>query len=157
MQKTLTVGAPGRGVYSVILTTLYLADAKNTDNWCTRKGSLQRVFPLDDPMVPSSALVVAADSECLSCDVFSLSKTIHFGSIEFITDRFGGLSPSPMGDGSGVAMGTTRGGTPSPLWAMIGDSIEKFHTASDGDGRIDLPSPRRHDTGASTTPATTIP
>jgi hypothetical protein len=28
---------------------------------------------------------------------------------------------------------------------------------SDGEGRIDLPSPRRHDTGAPTAPATNIP
>jgi hypothetical protein len=63
-----------------------------------------------------------------------------------------------MGDGSGVAvMGSTRSGTLSLLWAMIGDSIEEFHMASDGEGRIDLPSPRRHSTGASITPTTTIP
>jgi hypothetical protein len=43
----------------VILTTLYLAGAKNTDSWCARKGGLQHAFPLDVTMVPSSALVVA--------------------------------------------------------------------------------------------------
>jgi hypothetical protein len=36
------------------LTTLYLANAKNTDSWHTRRGDLQRAFPLDVPMVPSS-------------------------------------------------------------------------------------------------------
>jgi hypothetical protein len=62
-----------------------------------------------------------------------------------------------MGDSSGAAiMGSTRSGTPSLLWDMTGDSIDEFHTASDGEGRIDLPSPRRHGTGPSTAPATTI-
>jgi hypothetical protein len=109
-------------------------------------------------MVPSSALAVAADGELLSCDVFSLGETIRFGSLEFIADRFSGLSLSPIGDGSGAAIiGSTYGGTPSLLWAMIEDSVEEFHTASNGDGRIDLPSPRRHGTGSSTTLATIIP
>jgi hypothetical protein len=75
-------------------------------------------------MVPSWALTVAADVERLSCDVFSLSETIHFGSLEFMTNHFGSLGLSPMGDGSGAAiMGSTHGETPSSLWAMIGDSV----------------------------------
>jgi hypothetical protein len=37
-----------------ILTTLFLAGAKNTDSWCARKRDLQRAFPLDVSMVPSS-------------------------------------------------------------------------------------------------------
>jgi hypothetical protein len=35
----------------VILTTLYHAGVKNTDNWRTRKGHLQHAFSLDVPMV----------------------------------------------------------------------------------------------------------
>jgi hypothetical protein len=67
-------------------------------------------------MVESSALVVAADGERLSCDIFSLGNTIRFGSIEFIADRFGGLSLSCMGGGLDAAvMGITNGGPPSPL------------------------------------------
>jgi hypothetical protein len=45
----------------VILTTLYHADAKNTDSWHTRKGDLQHAFPLGIPMVPSSVLAIAVD------------------------------------------------------------------------------------------------
>jgi hypothetical protein len=139
------------------LTTLYLVGAKNTDSWHARKGDLQRAFPLDVLMVPTSALTIVANGERLSCDVFSLSKTIRFGSLEFITDCFGGLSLSCMGDGSDAAvMGSTDGGTPSPLRAMTGDFVEEFHMVSDEKGRIDLLSPRWHDMGASTTPTTTI-
>jgi hypothetical protein len=46
-------------------------------------------------MVPSSALVVATDGECLTCGGFFLSETVHLRSFEFIADYFGGLSLSP--------------------------------------------------------------
>jgi hypothetical protein len=109
-------------------------------------------------MVPLSTLIVAADCKCLLSDVFSFGEPICFGSLEFITDSFGGLSLSLIGDGSGATiMGSSHGGTPSPLQAMTEDSVEGFHTASNGEGRIDLPFPRRHDVGASTAPGTTIP
>jgi hypothetical protein len=51
-------------------------------------------------MVPSSVLTVATNGERLSCGGFSLSETIHFRGLEFIVNRFSGLSLSPMGDGS---------------------------------------------------------
>jgi hypothetical protein len=54
-------------------------------------------------------------------------------------------------------MGSTRGRPPSLLQAMIGDSTKEIHTASNGEGRIDLPSLIRHGTGASMSLATTIP
>jgi hypothetical protein len=70
------------------------------------------------------------------CDVFSISETIHFESLEFITDRFDGVSLSPMGDSSGATvMGSTHSKTPSPLRAMTGDSVEEFHTASNGEAK----------------------
>jgi hypothetical protein len=46
-------------------------------------------------MVPSSAIIIATDSERLMCGGFFLSETICLGSFEFIADYFGGLSPSP--------------------------------------------------------------
>jgi hypothetical protein len=95
---------------------------------------------IDVPMVPTSVLTVTADSERLSCGGFSLGETIRFGSLEFITDCFSGLSLSPMGDSSdAVTMGSTHSGPPSPRWTMIGDPIEGSSMASDGGGRIDLP------------------
>jgi hypothetical protein len=93
----------------MILTTLYPIGATNTDSWCTRKGDLQRSFPLDISIVPSSVLFVAADNEHLSCDCFSLIQTIRFGSLKFIAECFRGLSLSPRGDGSdAIIMGSTQ-------------------------------------------------
>jgi hypothetical protein len=92
-------------------------------------------------MVPSFAPTIADDSECLSCGGFSLDETVHFGSLEFITDCFGGLSLSPRGDGSDAAfMGSTHSRPRSPLRAMIRDSTEEFHTDSAGEGGSNLPS-----------------
>jgi hypothetical protein len=109
------------------------------------------------PMVPSSALTVATDDEHLWCGGFPLGETIHFGSLEFITDHFGGLSLSPLGDGSdAIIMGSAHDGPLSPLRAVTGDSVEEFHTTSDGEGRINLPSPRSHGTGALCAPTTAI-
>jgi hypothetical protein len=44
-----------------------LDSAKNTNKWCARKGDLQRAFPLDFLMVPSSTITVAVDGEHLMC------------------------------------------------------------------------------------------
>jgi hypothetical protein len=49
-------------------------------------------------MVPSSAFTVIANDERLSCSCFSLGETIHFKSLELITDRLSSLSLSPSGD-----------------------------------------------------------
>jgi hypothetical protein len=103
---------------------------------------LQRTFTLDVPMVPSLVLTVTTGGEHLSSDVFSFGETICFGSLDFIIDRFSGLRLSPIVHGLGAAvMGSTYGGTPSPLWAMIEDFVEEFHTAWDEEGWIDLPFP----------------
>jgi hypothetical protein len=69
---------------------------------------LQRAFPLDILMVPSSAIVVAIDGEHLTCGGFSLGETVHLGNFEFITDYFDGLRLSP------------RRGMKAPLsWAQL--------------------------------------
>jgi hypothetical protein len=97
---------------------------------------------MDVPMVPSSALTVFADGEHLACNGFSLDKTVHFGSLEFITVCFSGLSPSPRRNDSDVAfMGSTRCGPPSPLWAMFEDSTEEFPMTSSREGALVSPLP----------------
>jgi hypothetical protein len=101
---------------------------------------LQRAFPLDILMVPSSALAVVVCDERLSSDGFSLDETIRFGSLEFITDRFVGLGLSPMGSSSdNIVMGVPRGGPPTPHRTLIKDFIEGSLTTSDGEGGLTNP------------------
>jgi hypothetical protein len=107
--------------------------------------------------VQKTPIVGAADGECLSCGGFSLGETFHIQSLEFIAECFSSLNLAPRGDGSDATfMGSTCSGPPSPLWAMIEDSTEEFHTASEGEGVSNLPSPRRHDVGALLAPVTSI-
>jgi hypothetical protein len=44
------------------------------------KGDLQRAFPLDIPMVPSSAITVTADGEHLMCGGFSQGELFALGA-----------------------------------------------------------------------------
>jgi hypothetical protein len=109
-------------------------------------------------MVLSSALIIAADGECLTCGGFFLGEIVHVGSFEFIADYFGDASLSPSrGDSDAAFIGSTHSGTPSPWWAMIEDYTDKFLTVSSGEVGSDLPSSRRHGTGALPAPITTTP
>jgi hypothetical protein len=110
---------------------------------------LQRAFPLDVLMIPSSVITIASNGECLTCSGFSLGEPIHLGNFEFITDYFSGLSLSPRRGDSG-----TRS---APWWAMIEDSIEEFLTTSSGDKGSGLPSPRRRAMGPPSAPIVTTP
>jgi hypothetical protein len=76
----------------VILTTLFLLVQRTPTVGALGRGA----FPLDVLMVPSSTLAVTVDSG------FSLGKTIHIRSLEFIIDCFSDLSLSPRRDGSDV-------------------------------------------------------
>jgi hypothetical protein len=73
---------------------LYLASAKNTDSRHARKGDLQRAFPLDDLMVPSLKLSFIANGDNSTGVGLDPGHTIHFGSLEFTTDRLIRLSLS---------------------------------------------------------------
>jgi hypothetical protein len=73
---------------------LYLASAKNIDSRHARKGDLQRAFPLDDPMVPSLKLSFVANGDNSTGVGLDPGHTIHFGSLEFTTDRLIRLSLS---------------------------------------------------------------
>jgi hypothetical protein len=101
------------------LTTLYLAGAKNIDSWHARKGDLQRAFSLDALMAPSSAIVITADGEHLTCGWFSLSETIRLMNFVFIAGYFSGPSLSPRrGDEGAAFMGSTHSWA-STLWRVM--------------------------------------
>jgi hypothetical protein len=122
-----------------------------------QEGEFVAYFPLDIPMVHSSMLVIATDGEHLTCGGFSLSETVCFGSLEFITDCFGSLSLFSKGSNSGaIFVGSTRSGSPSP-WAMIEDFTKEFYMASSGEGGSNLPLSQRHYTGALPAPVATTP
>jgi hypothetical protein len=64
-------------------------------------------------MVLSSVFVPITRGEHSPGDGFPLGKTISFGRLEFVADRFGSLSLPPLGGGSGaVVMDPARGGPP---------------------------------------------
>jgi hypothetical protein len=80
-----------------------------------QKGDLQRVLPLDVPMVLSYAITVATNGEHMMYSGFSLSETIHLGSFKFIANYFGRLSlSSKRGKSDASFMDSTCSGTPSP-------------------------------------------
>jgi hypothetical protein len=85
--------------------------AENTDNWHARKVDLQRAFPLDVPMVPSSGITVMVDGEHLICSGFTHGETIRLGNFEFIIDYFSALSLSlKRGHSSTTFIGSTHSG-----------------------------------------------
>jgi hypothetical protein len=135
-----------------------LAGEENNDSWHAKKEDLQRAFPLNVPMVPSTVITIAADGECLTCGGFSLGETVCLENFKFIADYFSGLSLSPGRGDSGVPFVTsTHSETPSLRWAMIEDSAEEFLMVSSGEGGFRLPSPRRFGTGAPLSPVATTP
>jgi hypothetical protein len=90
-------------------------------------------------MVHSSTLVITADGKHLTCIGFSLGKTVHFGSLEFITDCFGSLSLSPKGnDPVAIFVGTACIELPS-LRTILEDSTDEFYTTSSREGSSDFP------------------
>jgi hypothetical protein len=107
-------------------------------------------------MVPSSSIVVVADSERIMCSGFSLGEPVLLGNFEFIVDYFGGLSSSPRRGNEGTAfVGSTHCGASTPQWATMEDSTEEFLMTSSVEGSFSHTSPRQRTTRASFAPATT--
>jgi hypothetical protein len=108
-------------------------------------------------MVHSSTLTITTDGEHLTCGGFSLGKTVHSGSLEFIVDCFGNLSFSPKGsDSSTVFLGMVHSGSPS-LGTILEGSKDEFYMASSREGSSSLPDSWRHNMGTLPAPITTTP
>jgi hypothetical protein len=79
-----------------------------------QEGGFVTHFPLNVLMVRSSALTVATDGKHLTYGGFTPGQTIHFESLELITNGFGSLSLSRTGNDSGtVFVGMTHNGLPT--------------------------------------------
>jgi hypothetical protein len=140
----------------VILTTLYLTDAKNTNSWHARTGDLHCASPLDVLMVPSSSIPITAHGECLVCGGFSLGEPVCLGNFEFIAEYFGVLCLSPRRGNEGVILVCSSHSKASTMQrARIEDSTKEFVPTSSGEGSFRHPSPRRRRMGASFAPTTT--
>jgi hypothetical protein len=66
------------------------------------RGDLQRAFPLDVPLVPSPKLSSVTNDNNTTDVGLAPGSAIHFGSLEFITDRFGHRCLSPQEQDAGA-------------------------------------------------------
>jgi hypothetical protein len=86
---------------------------------------------------------VTTNGERLTCGSFSLGKTVHFGSLECITDCFDSLSLAPKGNDSGaIFMGITCSGLPS-MCTILKDSTYEFYTTTSEEGSSGFPISQR--------------
>jgi hypothetical protein len=104
------------------LATLYFAGAKDIDGWCARKGDLHWAFPLDVSMVYSPKLTFITNGNNPIDVGLAPGETICFGSLEFITDRFGRSSRSPKEDDScAVVVGMVHSGSSDKGSTALGE------------------------------------
>jgi hypothetical protein len=84
-------------------------------------------------------------------------ETIRFGNLEFIIDRLGRLSLSPVeGDSGAIFVGMVHNGSPS-LHTALKDSSEEGGTTSGIGGSSGYPSSRGCNVAILTVPITTTP
>jgi hypothetical protein len=114
----------------VILTTLYFASVENTDSWHSRKGYLQRDFPLDVLMVYLPKLTFIANRNNPTDVGLTPGETISFGSLELTIDCFGRLSLSPERDDSGALF--------IGMMHSMSPSLHTVHEESSSEGGVAL-------------------
>jgi hypothetical protein len=133
-----------------------LAGATNTDSWCSRKGDLQRAFPLHVPMVPSPKLSFIANGNNLTGIGLTLGSTNRFGSMEF-TACLGHQSLSPYEwDSSAIFIGMVNSGSPS-LHTALEESFGKDGATSGVRGSSGSPGPQGCNVVTPTDPITATP
>jgi hypothetical protein len=108
-------------------------------------------------MVHSLKPIVVANGNNLTDVGFTLSKTIRFGSLEFIVDRFGDQSLSPEGNDSCVIfVGMVHSGL-SSLHMVLEESTDEDNTTLDGRGSSSLPIPQGSNVVTLAIPISTTP
>jgi hypothetical protein len=96
-------------------------------------------FPFNVLMVHLTKLTIVVDGELQTGGGFTHGKTICFGSLELITNRFNSLSLSTKGNDSGaIFVGMAQSGSPS-LHAILEDSVDEGDTTSSGGRSSSLP------------------
>jgi hypothetical protein len=108
-------------------------------------------------MVHSPKLAIVTDGKYQTNISFTLGKTIHFGSLEFIADHLYNMSLSPEGNDSGVVfVGMTHSGSPS-LHTILEDSVDEVDITSSGGRSFDFPIFQKCNMVTPTVPITTKP
>jgi hypothetical protein len=93
-------------------------------------------------MVHSPKPITVANGNNLTDVGFTLCKTIHFGSLEFIVDNFSNMSLSLEGnDSSAIFMGMVHSGL-SSLHTILLESTDEDDTTSSGTGTSGFPISR---------------
>jgi hypothetical protein len=124
----------------MILTTIYLAGAKNTDSWHTMMGDLQCAFSQAVSMIPPKLSFITNSNNPTDVGL-APGSTIHFGSLEFIANCFGHLSLPQLQDSDAIFVGMIRDGSPS-LRTELEDSSSEDGTTYGTRMILGSPSPR---------------
>jgi hypothetical protein len=101
---------------------------------------LQHACPLDVPTVPSPKLSFITKDNNPTGVSLALGSTIHFGSMEFITDCLDHLSLPLEQDSGAMFVGMVHNGSPS-LRSTLGESSDEDGATSGARGSLESPGP----------------
>jgi hypothetical protein len=122
-----------------------------------QEGGFVACFPLNVLMVHSPKPVVTTDGNHQTDDGFTMVKSIHFGSLEFVADRFGVLSLFPEGNDLDVAfVEMVHSGSPS-LHTILEESTNEDNITSSGGGSSAFLISQGCNVVTPTVPVTTTP
>jgi hypothetical protein len=107
-----------------------------------QEGDLQYAFPLDVTMVYSLKLSFVANGNNPTDVGLAPGETIHFGSLEFTSDRLDHLSLSlEVGDSGTIFVGMVHSESPS-LHTTLQDSSDESTAAKGAGGALNPLAPK---------------